>query len=133
MELRGNICVLERFGGRVYLYTHKKGIHTLSILQNALNRCPDRWHDEQYLSRIIFCEMFKDEDPNGPADFGISSFVGENDLPIFIVDVINGRILMEDGRVLATCPCAGYAWTIKEFLELKEDPRIAFLQSQQNG
>ena len=130
MNIRGNICVLERFGGRVYLYTHKKGLDTFAMLCGALLRCSNRWHDEQYLTRIVFCEMLKGEDLQGTADFGISTFIGENDLPFFVVDTVNGRVLMEDGRCLATCPCVGYAWTFEEFLKLEEDPRLTFLQVQ---
>jgi hypothetical protein len=128
ISIRSNICILERFGGRVYLYTHKKGLDVFNILRNALVRGADRWHDEQYLARIIMCEMLKGEDLDGTSDFGISSFIGENDLPVFMIDVVNGRILMEEGRCLATCPCVGFAWTIQDFLMLKDDPRITFLQ-----
>jgi len=128
MNIRGNICVLERFGGRVYLYTHKRGLETFGMLCDALLRCPTRWQDEQYLTRIIFCEMLRGEDLDGTADFGISTFIGENDLPFFVVDSINCRVLMEDGRCLATCPCAGFVWTFEDFLKLEEDPRIGLLQ-----
>jgi hypothetical protein len=128
MNIRGNIVVQERFGGKVYLYTHKRGLETFGILHNALVRSVDRWRDEQYLTRIIFCELLKGEDLDGTADFGISTFVGENDLPMFVVDSINCRVLMEEGRCLSTCPCVGYVWTFEEFLKLTEDPRIGLLQ-----
>lgn len=128
MNIRGNICVQERFGGKVYLYTHKRGLETFIILHNALVRGIKRWGDEQYFTRVIFCEMMIGEDLEDTANFGISTFVGENDLPMFVVDVMNCRVLMEEGRCLTTCPCVGWSWTFEEFLGLKEDPRFEFLQ-----
>lgn len=133
MEFRGNICLIDRFGGRVYLYTHKTGQDCFKVLQRALQRAPDRWCDEQYLARVIFCEMIKDSDINETAGFGITSFIAENDLPVFMVDVVNARIVMEDGRCLASCPCIGYAWTMEDFVNLKEDPRSEFLMMLTKG
>jgi hypothetical protein len=80
------------------------------------------------MARIMFCELINGEEPNATMDYGISTFIGENDLPVFIYDVGNLRVLMEDGRVMQTTPCIGYAWDLQEFMELEEDPRIAWLE-----
>lgn len=42
----------------VYLYTHWEGDRLPSIVQRALAK-KERWNDESYLARIIFCEMIK--------------------------------------------------------------------------
>lgn len=54
-------------------------------LQNALIRGKDRWDDVQYLTRIIFSEMIKD-DILGTAGYGISSFCGDGDNNIIEVN-----------------------------------------------
>ena len=130
MDLKNNICVHDRFGGKVYLYTHKKGLELFPILQAALIRGKDKLQDEQYLTRIVFSEMIKETDLNDVDNFGISAFLGDNELPIFVVDGYNGRVLLEDGQCLTTCPYPGVAWTFNEFVKLKEDPRIAILQAE---
>lgn len=52
---RGQIKV-----GGVYLYTHYGGSELKQTLQEALKR-KQRWQDEEYLTRIIFSEMIKNE------------------------------------------------------------------------
>jgi hypothetical protein len=133
MNFKGNICIKERFGGRVYLYTHKRGLETFAILRAALTRGKSKWTDEQYLSRVIFCDLVNGTDLDKTGDFGISSFLGDNELPIFVLDIVNQRVMLEEGRCLATCPCVGQVWTFKEFTMLTEDPRIAYLQKVLNG
>lgn len=128
MNIKGNICVQERFGGRIYLYTHTHGFDTFDILKAALIKGKSKWNDEQYLTRIIFCELIK-RDLNGISNYGISSFVAENDLPIFVVDVYNSNILLEDGRCLSTCLYPGVIWDFKEFISLKEDPRFERIEN----
>lgn len=128
IKAEGNICVLERFGGRTYLYTKDRGWETFVILKNALGRGQKQWNDEQYLSRIIFCEMLKGSNLDDTQGFGISSFVGDNLLPIFVVDTLNNRVLMEDGRALNTCPIIGFSWTFNDFLNLESDPRVPYLK-----
>jgi len=132
INIRGNICVRDRFGGSIYLYTHKRGFDTFEILRNAIVRGVERIQDEQYFTRVIFSEMIKDTNLNDVNDYGISTFVGENDIPIFVVDIKNCRILMEEGRYLATCPCLGFFWSYQQFLELKQDPRIQWLKDAYN-
>ena len=63
---RGNIIV-----DGVYLYSHWTGSQLPSILQEALKK-QWRWDDGSYLTRIIFCEMVKD-DIDGETGYGISN------------------------------------------------------------
>ncbi len=86
---RGNIKV-----GKVYLYTHWGGSEIKQILKNALSK-KLRWDDEAYLTRIIFCEMIK-EDVSGETGFGISTEICDNDNVILEVDVENQEVKFGD-------------------------------------
>lgn len=55
---------------RVYLYTHWGGSEIRQTLVAALTRGRDRWDDPEYLTRIIFSEMTKD-DWEATTGFGI--------------------------------------------------------------
>lgn len=77
---RGNIKV-----GKVYLYTHWYGSNLKEMLVNALKRGRDRWTDEAYLTRIIFCEMIKDEVLEDTG-YGISTEIQDNEHEILEVD-----------------------------------------------
>ena len=53
----------------VQLYAHWAGDDLPAMLHAALGR-RERWQDEAYLARIVFCEMIKD-DVMGETGFGI--------------------------------------------------------------
>jgi len=94
---RANIKIVEEDGGVIYFYTHWSGSRLPITLQEALKRGRDRWTDGQYLSRIIFSEMIKDEvlDITG---YGISTVVGDGDDRIIIVNLKNQSILLNDNN-----------------------------------
>lgn len=75
---RANIVIQEEKGGKIYLYTHWAGTELPATLQAALRRGKDRWDDESYLARIIFCEMVKGQEMT-EAGYGISTYEGDND------------------------------------------------------
>lgn len=68
--------VIEGYGSKIWLYTHWKGSDIAAITKKALKR-KQRWNDEGYLARIIFCEMLAfGNDPGaltGETGFGIAS------------------------------------------------------------
>jgi hypothetical protein len=71
--------------GLVYLYTHWHGSDLQTIVRRALAR-KQRWNDEEYLARIIFCEMIKDYEA-GETGFGIGlDEHGDSQHPLIIVD-----------------------------------------------
>lgn len=104
MGERGQIQV-----GKVYLYTHWRGDQLREILTAAIGR-KERWNDEEYLTRIIFSEMVKNElmDATG---YGIGS-IEHFDLnyPLMVVD-IKEQVVHEIGDGSATM------WTFEEFAE----------------
>ena len=54
----------------VYLYSHYDSGEILGIVQKGLKKGVSRWTDHEYLSRILFCEMIKD-DVEGLLGYGI--------------------------------------------------------------
>jgi len=91
----------------VFLYTHWHGSDLPTILQAALRRGKGRWDDEQYLARIIFCEMIKD-DVMGETGFGISAHVGDG----------ADRVLTVAGEQVTT---GDKSWSFKQYVELSPD------------
>lgn len=107
---RANVEVVqhgpEGAKGSVFLYTHWFGTELPKTLQRALKR-RERWDDEQYLARIIFCEMVG-KDIKGETGFGISSFVGDGGRWVLTVDCKRKTVTMRE--------CA---WTFEEYVALK--------------
>lgn len=68
---RGNIVVSSQSDGTMHFYTHWSGSELPQIVANGLKRGLDRWDDEQYLNRILFCELVKD-DLLSDTGFGLS-------------------------------------------------------------
>jgi hypothetical protein len=93
---RANVCV-KGWGneGDVFLYTHWTGTELPQIVQTALAR-RERWDDNSYLTRIIFCEMVKG-DEDGSTGYGISATVGDGDDRVLVVDP-NTETLWREGR-----------------------------------
>lgn len=102
---RGNICMLMSDRNKVYFYTHWHGSELEEILISALTRGEPRWHDEHYLARIIFSEMIRN-DVGGLLDFGISTYVRDNQHPIYYVDVENQKVTVD-----------GESYAFEEFIE----------------
>jgi hypothetical protein len=80
---RGNIYIK---GADVYLYSHWTGSDLGAVAAKALARHPGRWADDQYLARIVFCEMVSKDDWHGETGFGISHTIGDNGGPIIVLD-----------------------------------------------
>ncbi len=106
---------------RVYLYTHWNGLGTLATdLRDALAR-RERWDDAQYLARIIFCRMVR-EDLDGTTNFGITARLWDNQAgcPLLTVDVDQQQVRLE--RVGSSIVLA--AWSFENFATLP-DPQVA--------
>jgi hypothetical protein len=89
---RGNIIV-KQHSEEVYLYSHWHGHDLPEILQTALKR-KQRWDDNQYLARIIFCTMVKGNEA-GETGFGISSKQHDGGVDI-VVDVPTQTVKYDD-------------------------------------
>jgi len=66
---RGQVLILE---GDVYLYTHWRATELIETVRKALTRGKGRWNDPEYLARIIFSEMVRD-DIDGLTGYGIGT------------------------------------------------------------
>lgn len=91
MGERGQILIKDT---GVYLYTHWTGYRLKNILQESLSK-KWRWNDEDYLTRIIFDVMTKEEHGTDTG-YGIGS-TQKSDLnyPLLIVDVKNQMVFEE--------------------------------------
>lgn len=118
---RGNICIKQEDGSNIIFYSHWSGDELFDNLRDALIRGKSRWEDGLYLSRIIFCEMIKQDGLDGLTGFGISTHVEDNEHPIFVVDITNSAISLADDNLVSLR--GGKQWTFQEFIELEKDPR----------
>ena len=67
----------------VFFYGHWSGSIMPNILQEALRR-KERWSDESYLARIIFCELIGG-DVESSTGFGIAPYEMENEYQLITV------------------------------------------------
>ncbi len=103
----------------VYLYTHWSGTELPLTLQTALKK-QWRWDDEQYLARVVFCEMVKGNEMT-ETGYGISAVVGAG----------AGRVLKVDATAQTVMHMrSGRTWTFDEYCNLSEDELFAVWDSQ---
>lgn len=79
----------------VYLYTHWGGTELAQTVQTALKR-QDRWDDEEYLTRIIFSTMIKNE-IDGDTGYGISTSQHGDISNLVIVDTGTQQVTIKTG------------------------------------
>jgi len=69
---RGQVRLVSEGSPDIYFYTHWGASDLPEVVADALNRGKGRWNDDEYLNRIIFSEMIKD-DVISETGFGIST------------------------------------------------------------
>lgn len=96
----------------LYLYTHWGGSELPRTLQAALQR-RQRWNDDSYLARIIFCTMLDGD--TGETGYGIATQMPDNDYPILSVHVPSQtvRIVKEEAQDVII-----KSWTFEEYCAL---------------
>jgi hypothetical protein len=118
---RANI-VIKQDGSddRVYFYTHWHGTELPEMLHAALKRGEERWSDNPYLARVIFCEMTKGN-PMALTGFGISTSLCDNEYPIIVVDTATETVSFEpEPDHAADRPIYARKFTFKEFVGLTD-------------
>lgn len=95
---RANV-VMKRGAEKVCLYTHWNGTELPETLRAALIRGEDRWTDNQYLARIIFCEMVKGHEMK-TTGFGISQEICDGEYRVLTVDTEAGTVSVNASRTL---------------------------------
>ena len=60
---RGQVEIIGTYGSEhsIYMYTHWGATHLENVVADAMVRGKGRWSDDEYLNRIIFSEMIKDD------------------------------------------------------------------------
>lgn len=83
---RANIYMVQNDGkdAGLYFYTHWSGSELPETLQLALKQGKDRWNDEQYLGRIIFCTMVGSD--KGNTGFGITTYLCDGGYKLLVVN-----------------------------------------------
>ena len=106
---------------QVYLYSHWGSGSILKTVKTALSK-RWRWNDMEYLARIIFCEMVKD-DINGEVGYGIgASQHGDLD-NLVTVDVSKQTVSFQDmfsGSVFQGMSFEGFCGTNEDDIEKVE-------------
>lgn len=124
---RGNIVIKQNDRDQsapyLYFYTHWSGSDIPQIVQSALKRGKDRWDDEQYLARVVFCELVKDcaMDTDG---YGISTYMGDNEHDFIVLDAKKQTVsVVKEGD-----PGAGpkKSWSFEDFLNVKIDKEFGY-------
>lgn len=73
----------------IYIYSHWDGDGPLKEkLKQALIRGKERWHDESYLTRIIFSEIIRD-DIDGLTGYGLAPYEIDPEYPTIIINMDN--------------------------------------------
>jgi hypothetical protein len=122
MGNRANIVIeqdSDMFPHPIYFYTHYDGSEIEQILKSALIRGRDRWDDPQYLSRVIFCEMIKD-DLNGVTGYGITTAIGDGGYKLLCVKMDEQKVRIRDSSDDITAKIIK-EWTFEEFVRRREE------------
>lgn len=82
-------------GGEVWFYTHWGASELVGIVQSALRRGKGRWDDDEYLARIIFCEMVGN-DVDGTTGYGIGMSKHGDVWQVVTVDASNNTVTVEE-------------------------------------
>ena len=94
MGCRGTIEIIEKENdSSVFLYTHWGANEMLHNLTVTLKK-KERWNDAPYLSRMIFCEMIK-ENVGGCTGHGIQTYKAGDSEEEITVNVKNQIIVQK--------------------------------------
>lgn len=88
---RINLKLKYSQGEPIYLYSHWGGSGMKETIKSALIRGKDRWDDESYLARIIFCEMVR-WDVEGLTGYGIAPYECDPENKTITVDLADKKV-----------------------------------------
>ena len=106
---RGQVELVS-YEGSVFLYTHWGAEGLPWVVAKALDRGRGRWGDDEYLNRIIFSEMIKDEvlEETG---YGIGLCLHDDLWRVVRVDHTDNTVTVSDGS-------SGPVLTFEQFIEI---------------
>lgn len=100
---RSQVCITSG-DSKVYLYSHCGGASIYGAAARGMRRAPDRLNDQEYLARVIFCDMVRG-DINGSTGYGIgTSAHGDIEHPIPVLDCDSQMVEWEWPRNYAYSP-----------------------------
>lgn len=82
--------------GEVWFYTHWGASELVGDVQNALVRGKGRWDDDEYLARIVFCEMVGVNGVTGTTGYGIGMSKHGDVWQVVTVDASNNTVTVEE-------------------------------------
>jgi hypothetical protein len=106
----------EMFPHPVFFYTHWSGSTIKDTLQAALAH-KRWWDDPQYLARIIFCELVKNQ-PHGTTGYGISTRIGNGSHKLLCVNMEENKV-RERNSTEDINAAVLHEWTFEEFVKAK--------------
>lgn len=110
---RGNIRMKYNEKESIYFYTHWNGSYLPEVVQTALKK-KERWDDEPYLSRIVFCELVDGQEKTNTG-FGIYTHICDNEHPIVVIDTQKQEVYFTEENKEE--PVDNCRWSFKEFVE----------------
>ena len=121
MGERGNIYFVDQHRGKerlgMYMYSHWGGAVIPSVVEAALRRGREHWGDSQYLARIVFCELVKDDEME-TTGYGLSTRIGDNEHAIVRVDDVDQTVAVcQPGTEQGSGKPIG-SWSYEEFLKV---------------
>lgn len=113
---RSNLQLIYGDGTSIYFYSHWLGVENAVRLYVALAR-NERWDDESYLARIIFCELVRSYEDEATG-FGIAPYMPDNGNPVVVVNMAEQTVTFENEDF--------ETWTFAEYIALdpEEIPRL---------
>jgi hypothetical protein len=103
---RGQIEMCFDESPSVFLYTHWRGCELKQILASALHHADGRWHDDEYVTAIIFRGMIADRNDDDLIWYGIGpDRHGDLNEPLIQVSTEYQKVFIEEEK-----------WTFPEFV-----------------
>ncbi len=88
---KANVVVKFENNQYVWFYTHWGGWSIPRSVQKALQR-KERWGDDAYLARIIFCTVCPESTHNDETGFGISASMCDNEYRVVLVNTVEQTV-----------------------------------------
>lgn len=123
---RGHITISgQHMDTPVVLYAHWEANRLPQILANALAR-EERWHDPEYLARIIFDELVGDDD--SATGYGLGTSVHGDAWRIIDVDTEENEVSFREETGYATDKYGGETYSFDEFMKKFHVPKSEVTQ-----
>jgi hypothetical protein len=90
---RANFGFRQADGDTIFLYGHWAGYGMMARLAQAIEVARPRWRDESYATRIAISNLIGEE-WNQEYSWGISTYIGDNEHSIPVVEWCTERVIL---------------------------------------